>query len=64
MSMIRKNARALLIAFGIALALPTALHLTAQVASASGYNITTGLGDVVYCNPGDESDCPAGGIKT
>jgi hypothetical protein len=61
MSVIRNNARALLIAFGIALALPAVLHFTAEVASASGYMVASGIFGETVCNPGGLSDCPDGG---
>jgi hypothetical protein len=61
MSTIRNNARALLIAFGIALALPAVLHFTANVASASGYMVASGRSGEPLCLPGESTDCPDGG---
>ena len=63
MSLIRNNARALLIAFGMALALPAVLHFTAEVASASGYMLASGIQGETICNPGGGDDCPDGGVQ-
>lgn len=62
MSTIRNNARVLLIAFGIALALPAVLHFTAEVASASGYMVASGRDGAPVCLEGSASDCPDSGV--
>jgi len=60
MSSIRKHARFVLIAFGVAIATPVALTLISDTASASGYLVATGRTGIV-CNPGGGDDCPDGG---
>jgi hypothetical protein len=61
MSTIRKNARLLMLAFGVAVALPTILSITASVGEASGYMVASGI----YkpdCTLDGPSDCPDGDL--
>ena len=57
MSTIRKNARLVLLAFAVAIALPTFLTLTASAGEAGGWLIATGIKEPV-CNSGGSDDCP------
>ena len=60
MSSIRKHARFLVAAFGVALAIPVALTIISDTASASGYMVASGRSGIV-CNQGGSQDCPDGG---
>ena len=62
MSTISKHARVFLIAFGFAVAMPVALTIVSNVASASGYILASGIVGPTFCFPGGGEDCPDGGI--
>ncbi len=51
-------ARRKLLALGVMLAVPVAFTLAAQIGSASGYNVATGINGEPVCNPGGADDCP------
>lgn len=53
-----KVAKILIATFGIAAATPAALSIAASLASASGYNVTSGLDNQPQCDPGGPDDCP------
>ena len=57
MSRTSKLARTLMAVFGIAIATPAVLSLTASVGSASGYMVSSGILGII-CNPGGQDDCP------
>lgn len=51
-------ARRKLLALGVMLAMPVAFTLAAQIGSASGYSVATGINGEPVCNPDGADDCP------
>jgi hypothetical protein len=62
MSSTQKKVRYLFAVMGFALALPVAMSLAADVASASGYMVASGFENVPHCTPGGGDECPPDGI--
>jgi hypothetical protein len=49
--------RAAMLVFGFALAMPVALAVTRDIASASGYILAGGIDGEMHCMSGDGNDC-------
>ncbi len=53
-----KIMRTIMAAFGLAIATPVVLAVTADVGMASGYMVSSGDGGEPICTPGGADDCP------
>ncbi|MGH7619773.1 MAG: hypothetical protein ACREPM_21380 [Gemmatimonadaceae bacterium] len=51
-------ARRSLFAAAFMMLLPLGISVSARLAGASGYSMTSGINGEPICNPGGEDDCP------
>jgi hypothetical protein len=61
MSNAKKSFRIVFAMFGLALATPAVLSITASIGSASGYMVASGIVGEIICSPGGGEECPEGG---